>query len=132
MQCLSFQPVQLCNSISEAHYLSYGGVIFHCCNNFRGSLHSSLKQNSNLIQQAYLKFVKKNYTSRFLGQKFHTLKVRKLRLFLLKKKQRKCVNISYFSSFFCQNLTVCVNFYRTRVRSLVMLVSDSLPNSLTH
>ena len=31
---------------------------------------------------------------------FYTLKVRKLRLFLLKKKQRKCINISYFSNFF--------------------------------
>ena len=32
---------------------------------------------------------------------FYTLKVRKLRLFLLKKKQQKCINIRYFSSFFC-------------------------------
>ena len=39
----------------------------------------------------------KIYTTRVSGQKFYTLKVRKLRLFLLKKKQRKCINISYLS-----------------------------------
>ena len=32
--------------------------------------------------------------------KFYTLKVCKLRLFLLKKKQRKCINISYLSRLF--------------------------------
>ena len=40
------------------------------------------------------------YTTRFLGQKFYTLKVCKLRWFLLKKELRKCINISYFSRFF--------------------------------
>ena len=63
-------PVQLCNSILGSLYLSYEGVIFHCCIDFLGSLHSSSKQNSNLIQQADLRFVKKNYTSGFSGQKF--------------------------------------------------------------
>ena len=48
-----FSPsVQLCNSILESLYLSYEGVICHCCNNFRGSLPSSPKQNSNLIQRS--------------------------------------------------------------------------------
>ena len=47
-----------------------------------------------------LEICQKIYTTGFSGQKFYTLKVRKLRLFLLKKKQRKCINISYFSSFF--------------------------------
>ena len=66
-------PVQLCNSILEALYPSYEGVIFHCCNNFRGSLHSSSKQNSNLIQQADLKFVKKKLHVQIFGPKIsHT------------------------------------------------------------
>ena len=34
------------------------------------------------------------------GLKFYTLKLRKLRPFLLKKKQRKCINISYLSKLF--------------------------------
>ena len=44
---------------------------------------------------ADLRFVKK-----FTRPEFSAKKVRKLRRFLLKKKQRKCINISYFSSFF--------------------------------
>ena len=47
-----------------------------------------------------LEICQKIYTTRFLGQKFYTLKVRKLRRFLLKKKQRKCIDISYFGRFF--------------------------------
>ena len=47
-----------------------------------------------------LDICQKIYTTRFLCKKFYTLKVRKIWLFLLKKKQRKCINISYFSSFF--------------------------------
>ena len=54
-----------------------------------------------LLWGADLIFVKKNYTNRFSGKKIYTLKVRKFWLFLLKKKQRECINISYFSSFFC-------------------------------
>ena len=46
-----------------------------------------------------LRFVKKNYMTGFWGQKLYKLKVRKLRLFLLKEKQQKSMNISYFSSF---------------------------------
>ena len=49
---------------------------------------------------ADLRFVKKKYTTGFLGQKFYTLKVRKLQLFLLIKKQCKCINISYLSRLF--------------------------------
>ena len=45
---------------------------------------------------ARLEICQKIYTTGFL----HT-KMRKLRRFLLKKKQRKCINISYFSRFFC-------------------------------
>ena len=41
----------------------------------------------------------KIYTTGFFGRKMYTLKVRKLRLFLLKKKQRKCINISNLSNF---------------------------------
>ena len=39
-----------------------------------------------------LDICQKNYTTGFLDQKFYTLKVRTLQLFLLKKKQRKCIN----------------------------------------
>ena len=45
-----------------------------------------------------LEICQKNYTTGFSSQKFYTLKVRKLQLFLLKRKQRKCINISCFSS----------------------------------
>ena len=59
-----------------------------------------------------LDICQKIYTTRFSGKKFYTLKVHKIWLFLLKKKQRKCINISYFSSFFvnlvCTILTVSV------------------------
>ena len=41
----------------------------------------------------------KFYTTGFLGQKLYTLKVRKLRLFLLTKKQRKFIIISNLSNF---------------------------------
>ena len=40
-----------------------------------------------------LEICQKIYMTEFLGQKFYTLKVRKLRLILLKRKQRKCINI---------------------------------------
>ena len=46
-----------------------------------------------------LEICQKIYTTEFLGQKIYTLKVRKLRLFLLKNKQRKSISISYFSRF---------------------------------
>ena len=55
-----------------------------------------------------LRFVKKITRPDFQAKKFYTLKVRKLRLFLLKEKQRKCIYISYFSSFFVKILTVSV------------------------
>ena len=42
----------------------------------------------------------KIYTTKFSGRKIYTLKVRKFRLFLLKKKLRKCIYITYFSSYF--------------------------------
>ena len=35
-------------------------------------------------------------TTGFSDQNFYTLKVRKLRLFLLKKKQRKCIDLIAF------------------------------------
>ena len=48
-----------------------------------------------------LEICQKIYTTGFFGQQFYTLKVRKLWRFSLKKKQRKCINIGYFSIFFC-------------------------------
>ena len=47
-----------------------------------------------------LEICQKIYMTGFSGQKFYTLKVRKLRLFLLKEKQHKCINISYLSRLF--------------------------------
>ena len=47
-----------------------------------------------------LEICEKIYMTGFFGQKIYTLKVRKLRQFLLKKKQRKCINISHFHRFF--------------------------------
>ena len=47
-----------------------------------------------------LEICQKIYTNGFLDQKIYTLKVHKLRLFLLKKKQRECINISYLSRLF--------------------------------
>ena len=53
---------------------------------------------------AEMRFIKKIAPLDLWAKNFHTLKVRKLRLFLLKKKQRKCINIIYFTSFFVQIL----------------------------
>ena len=47
-----------------------------------------------------LEICQKKYMTGFYGQKIYTLRVRKLRRFWPKKKQRKWINISYFSSFF--------------------------------
>ena len=44
-----------------------------------------------------LEICQKIYTTGFVGNKFYTLKKCILRRFLLKKRQRKCINISYFS-----------------------------------
>ena len=43
-----------------------------------------------------LEICQKIYTTGFSDQKFYTLKVRTLRLFSLKKKQRKCINLVVF------------------------------------
>ena len=43
-----------------------------------------------------LEICQKNYMTGFLDPKLYTLKVRKLRLFLLKKKQRKCISLVTF------------------------------------
>ena len=43
-----------------------------------------------------LEICQKIYMTRFSVQKFYTLRVRNLRLFLLKKKQRKCINLVAF------------------------------------
>ena len=69
-----------------------------------------VKGSTQVPSPPRLEICQKIYTTKFLGQKLYTLKVSKLRLFLLKKKQRKCINISYLSSFFSYNLTECVKF----------------------
>ena len=43
-----------------------------------------------------LEICQKIYTTGFSGQIFYTVKVRQLRLFLLKKKQRKCSDLGAF------------------------------------
>ena len=53
---------------------------------------------------ARLEICQKIYTTGFSGQKFYTLNVRKFRLFLLKKKQRKCINLAVFLLNECVNL----------------------------
>ena len=55
-----------------------------------------------------LEICQQNYTTRFLVQKCYTLKVHNLRLFLIKKKQRKCINYAAFLlelNLVCQILT---------------------------
>ena len=57
----------------------------------------------------------KIYTTGFSGPIFHTLKVRKLLLFLLKMNERICIICVYALTsvnwvIFCSNLTECVNF----------------------
>ena len=54
-----------------------------------------------------LEICQKIYMIEFMGQKFYTLKVRKLRIFLLKKKQQKCIYITYFSRFLLKFNWVC-------------------------
>ena len=74
---------------------------------FENLLLSSLSIFQDLLRSDWcdgfvrLEICQKIYRTEFLGQKFYTLKMHTLRLFLLKKKQQKCINISYFSSFFC-------------------------------
>ena len=62
------------------------------------ALKQSLIQSNDSVLR--LEICQKIYTTGFSDQKFHTLKVRNLRLFLLKKKQRKFIDISYFGSLF--------------------------------
>ena len=49
-----------------------------------------------------------NTDLRYVRKFTRPIKVRKLWLLLLKKKQQKCINISYFSSFFVKILIVSV------------------------
>ena len=46
-----------------------------------------------------LDICQKLYTTQFLGKQFYTLKVQNFGLFLLKKKQHKCIDISNLSDF---------------------------------
>ena len=62
--------------------------------------HSYVKNQLSNIHRTRLEICQKIYMTGLFGQKIYTPKVRKLRLFLLNKKQRKCINISYFSRFF--------------------------------
>ena len=55
---------------------------------------------TKIMQKFRLEICQKICTTKYLGQKLYTLKVRKLRLFLLIKTQQKWIYINYFSSFF--------------------------------
>ena len=58
---------------------------------------SSCNLKSYIIYIIYrLEICQKIYTTRFSDQQFYTLKVHNLQLFLLKKKQRKCINLVAF------------------------------------
>ena len=67
-----------------------------------------------LLESIYtprLEICQKIYMTKFSDQKFYTLKVRTLRLFLLKKKQRKCINwVAFLLKFnwVCKIFTVSV------------------------
>ena len=56
-----------------------------------------------------LEICQKIYTTRFFGQKLYTLKVSKLQQFLLKKKQRKCINIIILVAFLLEFME-CLKF----------------------
>ena len=77
------------NNLNIIEYRRYRTDIYYLINH-------GINQGQEL--KTYLIFVK-NYRTRFFGQKFYTLKVRKLWQFLPKKKQLKWINISYFSIF---------------------------------
>ena len=66
------------------------------------------KTPADLSDKIRLEICPKIYTTGFLGQKFYTLKVGKLWLFLLNEKQPICIYNTYFSSFFVEILTVFV------------------------
>ena len=70
---------------------------------------SHLKLNDHVASLSRLDICQKIYSGGFSGQKFYTLKVRKLRQLFL---TRNSVNalISVLLVLFCQNLTECVKF----------------------
>ena len=74
-------------------------------------------QGDDVNDNTDLRFVKKIYTTGFLGQKFYTLKVFKLGLFLLKKKQCKCIWVDFLLKFnwVCKVSTVSVQNHTWRV-----------------
>ena len=88
--------------------------------NFKTKNYIELKKSYTLTKQSLKTFIKKHdpfrleicqniYTTELLAKKFYTLKVRKLRLFLLQKK-RKCFNITYFSRLFARVSLSVYNF----------------------
>ena len=78
--------------------------------------HRHLRQCRHHCHQHHrLEICQTYYTTRFSGQKFYTLTVRKLRLFLLKEKQRISIYISYFSTFFVRIKSV--SFFTVSVQN---------------
>ena len=76
------------------------GGIRHFVQSLREGLNEKKRFLSGIARMrgplSRLEICQKFYTTEFSGQKFYTLKVRTLRLFFLKKKQRKCINLAAF------------------------------------
>ena len=70
-----------------------------------------------------MRFVKKFTQSDFWARNLYTLKVRKLRPFLLTMKQRKCIDISISSIFLLEMNWVCKNFHSLSVKSHLLSVN---------
>ena len=89
VHCQPIDPkyISFCFGVWYAVYIGQHGIKIKKSKHLKGQL-------------GRLEICQKIYTTRFSGQKFYTLKVRKLRLFFTKNKQRKFINISYFSCFF--------------------------------
>ena len=65
----------------------------------------------------------KIYTTGFFWRKMYTLNVRKLRLFLLKKKQQKCINVRNLSNFLVKIPLSEKNFNGFSMKSLMLCVN---------
>ena len=88
----------LCISEASIHFRRPAPGVEHAQT---GHIPSSFQNNLNVLAGF-------NTDLRYVIKFTRPIKVRKLWLLLLKKKQQKCINISYFSSFFVKILIVSV------------------------
>ena len=77
------------------------------CVNHMAKTQLKLELTTHQNHTIRLDICQKIYTTGFSGKKIYTLKVHKFQLFLLKKKQRNCIDISYFSSVLLEFNWVC-------------------------